>query len=521
MHGERIGLAYHTRDQTLHLMYAMLKRLQTYLLPALFSIFLLSGCQSQISSASGVIPGEVALAQDSLNTPEPAEAALEPIPTRPTYGPGELVDYVAQSGDTLPALAIRFNTSVEEILAANTFIPASASTMPPGMPMKIPIYYLPLWGSSYRIIPDSQFIYGPALIGFDTTTFVSTQPGWLKQVVGFASGANRTGAELVDIVAINYSVSPRLLLALLEYQAGALSQPAISPSLADYPLGFRSYEFKGLYMQLVHAANLLNDNYAAWRIGSLTSMEYPDGRLVRFDPWLNASTASLHAYFNYIYRGADYDRAISAEGLARTFQQLFGDPWPNDQPHIPGSLAQPEFNLPFETGQTWAFTGGPHTAWGNLRPFSAIDFAPPSTATGCIPSNQWVTAVADGVVVRVDTGVVVLDLDSDGDERTGWNVFYLHVASADRAALGAQLSRGQPLGHPSCEGGSSTGTHVHIARKYNGEWIPAEGVLAFNMEGWVAYNGRLPYQGTLQRFSQVVTANQYASSASFIKSEPR
>jgi len=129
--------------------------------------------------------------------------------------------------------------------------------------------------------------------------------------------------------------------------------------------------------------------------------------------------------------------------------------------------------------------------------------------------------VADGVVVRVGDGILVLDLDGDGDERTGWNVFHLHVAAEGRAPLGAQLTRGQPLGHPSCEGGTSTGTHVHIARKYNGEWIPAEGVLAFNLEGWVAANGRLPYQGTLKRNAQVIIANQFADGSSFITSEPR
>jgi LysM repeat protein len=39
-----------------------------------------------------------------------------PLPTRPSYKPGELVEYIAQDGDTLPALAARFNTTVDEIL---------------------------------------------------------------------------------------------------------------------------------------------------------------------------------------------------------------------------------------------------------------------------------------------------------------------------------------------------------------------------------------------------------------------
>ncbi|HNJ13788.1 MAG TPA: LysM peptidoglycan-binding domain-containing protein, partial [Anaerolineales bacterium] len=65
----------------------------------------------------------------------PYSFAPTALPTRPTYKPGELVDYIAQNGDTLPALAARFNTTVEEIFQANPFIPREATTMPPGMPM--------------------------------------------------------------------------------------------------------------------------------------------------------------------------------------------------------------------------------------------------------------------------------------------------------------------------------------------------------------------------------------------------
>ena len=61
---------------------------------------------------------------------------ITPFPTRPVYAPGTLVDYTVQSGDTLPGLAARFNTSVDEILDANPVIPSDASTMPSGMPMK-------------------------------------------------------------------------------------------------------------------------------------------------------------------------------------------------------------------------------------------------------------------------------------------------------------------------------------------------------------------------------------------------
>jgi murein DD-endopeptidase MepM/ murein hydrolase activator NlpD len=125
------------------------------------------------------------------------------------------------------------------------------------------------------------------------------------------------------------------------------------------------------------------------------------------------------------------------------------------------------------------------------------------------------------VVARSEYGDIVLDLDGDGDERTGWNVFYLHLSTEGRAQVGAVLKAGDPIGHPSCEGGSSTGTHVHIARKYNGEWIPAEGTLAFNLEGWIAQNGSQPYLGTLSRNSQVVVACTCSNQRSFIQSDKR
>jgi hypothetical protein len=68
------------------------------------------------------------------------------------------------------------------------------------------------------------------------------------------------------------------------------------------------------------------------------------------------------------------------------------------------------------------------------------------------------------------------------------------------------VEQGDRIGHPSCEGGFATGTHVHIARKYNGEWILAAGVVPFNLGGWVAGAGQGEYLGTLTRDGRVVEA---------------
>lgn len=481
--------------------------------------FLFAACQ--------VAPTSIPPAGNSTMTPQPLvtidsppSVTQTPFPTRPAYPPGELVDYVAQTGDTLPALAVHFNTTVEEILAANTFIPSSATTLPPGMPMKIPIYYAPFWGSPYHILPDSLFINGPAQVGFDTSVFVSGYPGWLKSYVEYSFGNNHTGAEIVDYVALNFSVSPRLLLALLEYQTKALTQPVLPPELSQYPLGKQDYQRQGLYLQLVWAANLLNNGYYGWRTGHLVTFEHLNGRLERPDPWQNAATVAFQLYYARLVDENTFTVAISQDGVARAYRDLFGDPWQADIPHIPGSLAQPQFNLPFVPGKIWAFTGGPHTGYGEGEPLAALDFAPGAIEGGCTPSNEWATAVAPGVVVRSELATVALDLDGDGNERTGWVIFYFHVGTEGRVALGTVLKTGDPIGHPSCEGGRTTGTHVHIARKYNGEWIPADGTLAFDLEGWIAHNGAEAYLGTLTRNQQVVTACECSDAGSQLQSNP-
>ena len=432
---------------------------------------------------------------------------------RPVFDPGELVDYVAQTGDTMEALAQHFNTSVSEIRNSNPDIPSDATTMPPGMPMKIPIYYLPLWGSTYQIIPDNLFVNGPSSIEFNTDEFVASHPGWLKNYQAYAADETRSAAEIIDLVALNFSVSPQMLLALIEYLAEGLSVPTQPET--EYFLNYRDYDHEGLYLQLVWAANLLNNGFYGWRTGNINPFEHPNGVLERPDPWQNAATVAIQAFF-LDEAMESYQLAIGPDGIAKVFAELFGDPWELDEPHIPVSLQQPLFLLPFKAGESWTYTGGPHSGWGTLEPYAGIDFAPPLTEGGCTPTDLWTTAVADGQVVRSETGIVVIDLDGDGDERTGWNIFYLHVGTEDRVSKGVLVKQGEPLGHPSCEGGRTTGTHIHVARKYNGEWIPASGTLAFILEGWIPHNGARPYLGTLTRGSKTIIACDCSNLASRI-----
>jgi murein DD-endopeptidase MepM/ murein hydrolase activator NlpD len=123
-----------------------------------------------------------------------------------------------------------------------------------------------------------------------------------------------------------------------------------------------------------------------------------------------------------------------------------------------------------------------------------------------VSSDAWVVAVTDGVILRSEYGEVVEDLDGDGYEQTGWTVLYMHIESRDRVSVGDRVKAGDRIGHPSCEGGVSNGTHVHLARRYNGEWISADGSLPYNLEGWISKGNGKEYDGWLVRGNETIEA---------------
>jgi hypothetical protein len=198
-------------------------------------------------------------------------------------------------------------------------------------------------------------------------------------------------------------------------------------------------------------------------------------------------------------------------GFYETFFFRFGNPFDLAfEPLIPPGLSQARLELPFERGISWAFTGGPHAAWDSGSAWGALDFAPPDVA-GCAVSEQWVTAGANGFIVRASDGAVVEDLDNDGYEQTGWDILYMHVAAQERVEPGTYVYLGDRIGHPSCEGGIANAAHLHIARKYNGEWISADGVLPFQLGGWISAGDGTEYDGFLKRGSVTLEAAEGSS----------
>ncbi len=425
--------------------------------------------------------------------------------------------YVTQPGDTLFALAKRFGVEPDQITPdqpVTGFLQAGQELTIPNLLGEAPY--------SGALLPDNAVIYSPESADFEIDEFISQEGGYLSSYREQVDpGKWETGAQIVQRVALESSVSPKVLLAFLEFRSGWVRGQPRDPSQVDYPIGFYVPDYHGLYLELSLVAKQLNMGYYGWREGSLTNLIFPDYTHLRLSPTLNAGSVALQNLASKFYKHQqDWLNALyGPDSLMAIYTEMFGNPWQEAvslEPLFPPDLAQPALELPFSPGEAWSLTSGPHISWRTGTPRGALDFSPITGLPPCVIPTVWVTSSAAGLVVRSERSIVAIDLDGDGYEQTGWVLVYMHIAEQGRVPTGTWVETNTPIGHPSCEGGQATGTHTHLARKYNGEWLAADGPLPMVLSGWVAHVGELSYEGTLEKDGQVVSAHPDGSAGSTI-----
>ncbi|MCU0496948.1 MAG: LysM peptidoglycan-binding domain-containing M23 family metallopeptidase [Anaerolineae bacterium] len=466
---------------------------------------------AQMEVSQGIITPTLIL------TPPTVEANRTPDPTS-TSVVISTGTHTVVAGETLTGIAVQYNTTVEQLMALNGIENPNILTVgqvlqiPPPPDQETP----PL-----MILADAQLIRDLDASQFDIAGFIAAQPGYIRVAIdrvitrqADGSGLNEflSSAQVVERVSKEFSVDPRVLLALLEYRAGWLSNPDPDDLLKTNPMiskeNSERIDRDGLYRQLAWTANELNRGYYGWKYDGWSVLEFDTGERLTFARGLNAASVGVQHFLHLKNDYARWGYDVSENGFYLTYQRYFGSPTADLSDPLAGIGTQPELTLPFESGDTWFFTGGAHGGWGNGSAWGAVDFAPPDerTSIACYTSDYWVTAVASGSIVRSGGGVVVLDLDQDGHEATGWTILYLHVASDGRIGTGGIVQAGDRIGRAACEGGFSTATHLHIGRRYNGEWLPANcyvcrvQVPTFTMDGWkvIGLRGQ-EYQGYLER----------------------
>lgn len=448
-----------------------------------------------------------------ISPPEATTASIAnptPVPNANTATGAE--EYIVQAGDTLSAIAARFGASTDTLQAINQL--DNPDHLFVGQVLQLPQAPTEM-GSNFKVLPDSRLVRAPGSISFNIYDFINQQTGFIRTATDEIDDISFTAAQIVERVSLEYSVDARVLLAFLELKGNWLSRSDIDEYAQNYPLhapaSLFGFDRRGLYRQLAWGAEQLNAGYYGWKLRGLSAIEFQDGLRIRIAPDLNAGTVGVQYALSRFNEHLPWRNEVSADGLYRIYLHYFGDPFANSiEPLIPDSLVQPTLTLPFQQGETWFYTGGPHGGYGSASAWSSIDFVPPDEREDgsplCYISEYFVTAVASGVIARSGDGTVILDLDGDGDESTGWTIVYLHVGSPDRIAQGTAVTAGDRIGRPSCEGGVSSAAHLHIGRRYNGEWMPttcqgcstALTTPPFVMSGWEAVGiVNQEYQGYL------------------------
>ncbi len=421
--------------------------------------------------------------------PAPEQTSHPPTAAAPDTS----VTYTVEAGDTLGGIAAKFGLSIEALMAINDLTDPDALQIGQELRLRIVPDHA---GPDIRVIPDSELVRGPASLDFDAQAFLANQAGRLASHEELVDGETMTGPEILDRVSREFSVNPRLLLAFVEARSGWVTGAPADPAAADFPAGLVDPARAGLWLQLNWLADRLNGGYYDWKTRDNRVITLRDGVYLAGYEKLNPASFAVQRALGFQSTEAELAERLAAFDAA--YRHLFGDPWARERP-VPAQaeIAFPPLAIPWAKAERWWMTGGPHGGWGNGSAWAALDFVPDGEARGCFVAPNWATAVADGVIVAGVTGEVWLDLDGDGRRETGPAVQYLHLAEEGRAAPGTHVKAGDPIGHPSCEGGISEATHLHISRMQDGEWLAAAGPSAFALGDWTATGAGVVYDGGL------------------------
>lgn len=336
--------------------------------------------------------------------------------------------------------------------------------------------------TSALALRNEELVFGPPLAGFDVRAFLDAREGALSGYVSPADGAD--AATILQEVGLDFSVSPRVLLVLVELMSGAVETSGAGRLQAPFGSAMRAEAGAELRALSSRVAISLNEAYYVRR--------YAEGG----DP----SRAAQEAIQDVLARLDPAAGPARLGDFARTYAGWFGDPSASSV--AAREAVPPALLLPWAEGETWHFTGGPHYSWGPGSTFGAVDFAPPSPQ-GCQASQEWVRAAMPGLVVSSRAGQVLVDADGDGHAGSGFVILYQHIATQDRVPVGTWLAAGDPIGRASCEGGFATGSHLHLARRLDGEWLPVDGGPApLELSGWRFRAAGAEYDGRMEHAAQ-------------------
>jgi len=304
------------------------------------------------------------------------------------------------------------------------------------------------------------------------------------------------------------SISPKVLIALMEQQSGVVSRKRIKADAMLRPFGKLS-KSNGFNEQTRDVANALRQ--ALYEQQDPASA--PKGRvpLSRANPLQALYVQAGESHASAGLRGDAefqlvYGRLFNEPRKAARPSGRFGVQANTDVQAMAGP-SNGFLQFPFPLYRTW-HVGGAHTNTGSGSwPMSSLDMYA-GGGWGSYQSNYWVVASAAGYFKRHSS--CFAEVVHSG----GWSTTYYHMMNL-QYGTGAYIYGNYRVGNPAnyysqavCNGGHSTGPHLHWSLKYNGSHYHLNGV---SLSGyWITALGS-SYDTNCSRFYLTKDGYSYCS----------
>lgn len=316
----------------------------------------------------------------------------------------------------------------------------------------------------------------------------------------------RNQAESISHWAGYSGISPKVLIALMEQQSGVVSRRNSRVDGMRQPFGRLSKQV-GFNAQTRDVAQALRqalyereDATSALARGPVALAKANPLKLLHVRSGDSLPSAALKGDFEFqqVYSRLFNGPRRAVDGRTRAATAAARDV---------SIYASSFLQFPFPIGQRW-HVGGAHTNTGSGNyPMSSLDMSL-GGGWGSNQSNTWVVASAPGTFKRHSSCFAEV-VHSNGLSTT-----YYHMMNL-RYATGATVNRGASIGNPAntqaqalCNGGQSTGPHVHWSLKSNGSFYHLNGV---TLSDYVITATGSSYDTNCSRFYLTRNGSRYCS----------
>jgi murein DD-endopeptidase MepM/ murein hydrolase activator NlpD len=321
--------------------------------------------------------------------------------------------------------------------------------------------------------------------------FVAQAGGDLASVKVNVAGRRYPFAVALLGQTLYYSVSPKIILALLEYQADLVTQPNQPDDRYQWAVGYYGDEgrFAGFGAQIRWAVRELF--YARRDVRERPPLRYADGAVLDAPATLSHAQYVLARVLAPTIASGRLDAALAQ--YQATYERLFGPlpldiaPFAPPPPFLHRPLAQImpvtsffDHGGPFLTRNE---TDGVTTYWGHTETDIAFAYdghdgwdyaaAPPDMALAAADGTVVFAGIADD---NCDTLAVIID--HGNDVRT----LYWHLAQID-VEIGQVVTTGSAVGMIG-ETGCAKGPHLHFGVQYRGVGIDPYGWCGREPDPW-------------------------------------